>query len=614
MQHFEYDYKLNGWRDGMRQYDNGSLTYDTTYQYDAAGRLEHEIRRNGSGNPLRQADYVYDDVGNRLSMSVSVLGAAPQTTTYGYSNDGLNQLQTVTAGGVTTSYTYDARGDVKEINAGGTITNFTFDARNKVQSVSGGGVNVTYDYDADGNRIRETNSGVTTTYVWDPLTAYGDVIYETQGTVSTERHYTRANGLLLAQQTGTTNIRYLTHDAQGTIRGMLSATGASLLESYDYNAFGDFYEPGTRTTKFAYTGQQYDDATGLYFLRARYYDPAIGRFLSQDPYPVNTGNPMELNRYVYTANNPVNFSDPSGLQMGGYAVRLATLPVAILALGVLGVALAASLQPLIAALVTRTITDTQTGTTSTDTGSSDDEDTKEFNPDDIYQEPVGGSGGSSGDGNDSGDDPGQRPISFAEIVLRIAGGIALTSPYWGSIAAGSGSETGRRAETRTGKRVDTDVDTSDLKLHQYLYRGDSRPPEDIRREGGFFPAVKGATGAPGEIVGHVGGRHVAGGIYAHHYGKYVSTTPDLQIARENSKGKEFDHIVGHVYKIKNPCLTMQPCGAYSAYWAFVQLGLDPTAELDDTNEIVFMGITSNYIESYCVTLPGSDDCGPWIPF
>jgi RHS repeat-associated protein len=48
-------------------------------------------------------------------------------------------------------------------------------------------------------------------------------------------------------------------------------------------------------------------------LWARYYDPAIGRFLSQDPYPVNTGNPMELNRYVYTANNPVNYTDPSGL-------------------------------------------------------------------------------------------------------------------------------------------------------------------------------------------------------------------------------------------------------------------------------------------------------------
>ncbi len=94
------------------------------------------------------------------------------------------------------------------------------------------------------------------------------------------------------------------------------------MEWYEYDAFGELHSStGSTANDYLLTGQQYDAATGLYFLRARYYDPAIGRFLSQDPYPVNTGNPMELNRYVYTANNPVNYADPSGLLADQYAVQ-----------------------------------------------------------------------------------------------------------------------------------------------------------------------------------------------------------------------------------------------------------------------------------------------------
>ncbi|MCI0711833.1 MAG: hypothetical protein L0154_16880, partial [Chloroflexi bacterium] len=493
-QRFEYDYEPNGWRDVMRQYDSGSLTYTIDYNYFLSGRLKNEIRKNGSGQVVQRLNYFYNVVGNRSSLEKITPGGT-DTTTYAYSTDGMNQLQTVTAPGLTTNYTYDARGNVMQINAGSTTTNFTFDARNKVQSVSGSGVNVTYDYDADGNRIRETDNGVTTTYVWDPLTAYGDVIYEST-TGSTDRHYTRANGLLLAQQTGTTNIRYLTHDAQGTSRGMLSATGASLLESYDYNAFGDFYQPSTMTTKFAYTGQQYDAATGLYFLRARYYDPAIGRFLSQDPYPVNTGNPVELNRYVYTANNPVNFSDPSGLVASfEYESLLSRVAKAIGGLAAIGTWVANHYLLIAAILAAIGVVAAVSAATSTGTSTAVDEDTQEFNPDDVYQEPVGGSGGSSGDGNDSGDDPGQRPISFAEIVLRIAGGIALTSPYWGSIAAGSGSETGQRAETRKGKRVRNKKLFYFAEIHDYVPRN----TPDIVADMQTISHIQGIPGMVGQL-------------------------------------------------------------------------------------------------------------------
>ncbi len=84
---------------------------------------------------------------------------------------------------------------------------------------------------------------------------------------------------------------------------------------------------------YLYTGQHYDDLTDLYHLRARYYDSAVGRFLSRDPYPVNLYDPFELNRYIYAGNDPVNFSDPTGtVSLSEYGINLSTKSPAIVIL------------------------------------------------------------------------------------------------------------------------------------------------------------------------------------------------------------------------------------------------------------------------------------------
>lgn len=103
----------------------------------------------------------------------------------------------------------------------------------------------------------------------------------------------------------------------------------NVLTTYSYDAFGNLDEDILDTdieTDYLYTGQQYDPHTELYSLRARYYDTEIGRFMSRDTWAYDYGNPIELNRYVYTANNPATFVDPSGYgfvqDAGNYLSRL----------------------------------------------------------------------------------------------------------------------------------------------------------------------------------------------------------------------------------------------------------------------------------------------------
>jgi RHS repeat-associated protein len=109
---------------------------------------------------------------------------------------------------------------------------------------------------------------------------------------------------------------YFLSDVQGTTRALTTTTGA-IEQSYSYDAFGNLtttIATNAFKTDYLYTGQQYDPATELYSLRARYYDPSVGRFMSRDTWAYNYGNPVELNRYVYAAGNPTRYRDPSGHQ------------------------------------------------------------------------------------------------------------------------------------------------------------------------------------------------------------------------------------------------------------------------------------------------------------
>ena len=192
---------------------------------------------------------------------------------------------------------------------------------------------IKYGYDGEGRRISQKQGSTLTNYLWDEGSAYGDVLLETNGTGALGASYALAGGEVVAQTTST-GTSYLLHDKQGSTRAV-SGTSGSIGESHVYDAYGSLKDvSGTPGTKYLYTGQQFDAPTGLYSLRARYYNTTLGQFLSRDT--VNDG----LNFYGYVHANPINRSDPSGHQ-AAYESAETTRALAVLTTAyVIGVGIA----------------------------------------------------------------------------------------------------------------------------------------------------------------------------------------------------------------------------------------------------------------------------------
>jgi RHS repeat-associated protein len=267
--------------------------------------------------------------GNRLSEKSTVNG---QSSTVQYTYNELDQL--ITAG--TTQYEYDGRGNLELETNGSDVTRYNFDAANRLASVIlPDNTTISNTYDPDGRRVSQAIGTQTTSYLWDETSLYGDVVLETTAGINTS--YVLAGRKLISQSRNGSTSYYL-QDGQGSTRTLTDDSG-SVTDSYSYTAFGEiFSQSGTTENKYLYTGQQFDESTGLYSLRARYFNPAVGRFLSQDSYSVNYNNPIELNRYGYAANSPINFSDPSGMLMVEYALNLrakldAAAPYAAIGMG-----------------------------------------------------------------------------------------------------------------------------------------------------------------------------------------------------------------------------------------------------------------------------------------
>ena len=300
--------------------DNGNRTQHAElngrtvdYTYDDLYRLLTETVTDPTlGN--RSASWTYDAVGNGLTqMETDTRGTT--TTTYVYDdNDRLTSETAVGAAPSTTSYTYDNNGNTLTRVADGVTTTYAYDSRNHLINLNMG--QVTYRYDASGIRMSETAAGLTTNYLVDPNRDYAQVIEESFDlSAEAEVRYTYGDDLIAQhRRTGptTTESRTFHYDGLGSTRLLTDTTGATT-DTYAFTAFGELENSaGVTVNDYLYTGEQYDPNLGFYYLRARYYNPAIGRFPTMDTYAGRMFEPMTLHKYLYANANSPNMIDPSG--------------------------------------------------------------------------------------------------------------------------------------------------------------------------------------------------------------------------------------------------------------------------------------------------------------
>ncbi len=298
--------------------------------------------------------YTYDNVGNRLTMT------APNGI-HNYTYNNIYELTGV-SGAQTHNYQYDAVGNRQIVDGinysannlnqytavgaqpfsydlNGNLTNdgvyaYTYDYENRLTSAIGNSHNASYVYDPFGRRISRTVDGITTKFIYEA----DRIIEERDLNNQLITSYVYGEGideiLTMAKEAQT---YYYFYDGLGSVTDITDNSG-NVVESYQYDVYGQPNITSTIGNRFMFTGREYDNETGLYYYRARYYSPTIGRFLQKDPLTWTPSdervsyqqdivsdmtksllqsrgifNTQLLHSYNYVANNPVNLLDSMGL-------------------------------------------------------------------------------------------------------------------------------------------------------------------------------------------------------------------------------------------------------------------------------------------------------------
>ena len=312
----------------------------TTYSYDPASQVTNILHQlTATSAQINKAEYLYNPVGNRTSLtdrrgaqnfgydpldrltsaSHPLLGI-PQAFAYDPVGNRTTGGSVVNAGNQLTAdtnyaYQYDDNGNLtrKTLLATGNFTQYTYDAENrltKVEEFIAGNptpaFTSTYRYDGLGRRIEKVANGQTKRYIYDGE----DILLEYDGANVLQARYTHGPGIdepIAVTKGGSTFFYH--QDGLGTVTDLTDSTGVTA-KSYSYDAYGNIIDQtGTVEQPYTYTGREFDAETGLYYYRARNYDPASGRFLQEDPIELAGG----VNFYRYSYNNPTNWSDPLGL-------------------------------------------------------------------------------------------------------------------------------------------------------------------------------------------------------------------------------------------------------------------------------------------------------------
>jgi RHS repeat-associated protein len=353
-----YDYTVgaDGKRTGAIETDDQGSTTTFDWVYDELGRLTKETFTDDL-TPANDysAEYFFDLASNRVRKAVDIDsdGLPDDVTDYLYdANDRLTrETFDGQASDTTTFYEYDGTTETKKTvyagihltDPGGTFisqTTNTYNVRGRMESIvvdktgSGGGtITSTYEYNDDGIRVGQTVDDNTTVektvYHVDPNnhTGYAQVLEEGadvdgDGRLDVgeiETTYTLGLDVIAQQSPGVANddTLYFLYDGHGSTRALINAA-LELAEKYAYDAYGNMLpgaglttDPASALTSLLYSGEQ-TDPTGMQYLRARYYNPAVGRFNRLDPFAGNVQVPLSLHKYLYANAGPILHTDPSG--------------------------------------------------------------------------------------------------------------------------------------------------------------------------------------------------------------------------------------------------------------------------------------------------------------
>jgi RHS repeat-associated protein len=323
---------------------------NTDYTYDNLSRLLSVLHKLG-GNTIDGATYTVDAIGNRTVKTNHLPGAPTEAYTY----DAIYQLTQVTQAGPTTteSYTYDPVGNRLSSLAAAT---WSYNASNHLTSISGS-PGTTFTYDNNGNTLTKTDSSGTTTFAWDyenrlasvtlPSTAVVSFRYDPLGrriqkatsSATTIYAYEGDNIVQETDASGTAQARFTmgfsideplaqlrsgaTHfysaDGLGSITSLTNGAGA-IAATYSYDTFGNLTSySGLIVNPFRYTGREWDSEIGIYYYRARFHDASMGRFINEDSIRFRAG----INFFTYVENDPINLTDPKGMQAGMVQAQVA---------------------------------------------------------------------------------------------------------------------------------------------------------------------------------------------------------------------------------------------------------------------------------------------------
>ncbi|MET9466916.1 polymorphic toxin-type HINT domain-containing protein [Streptomyces sp. NPDC006544] len=291
----------------------GPAPYWQQYEYDAMGNRKKLVRKDVTGNAAKDVTttQTFGPKNNTPSTDPQTGGGT------GGPHALMSSTETGPSGTKVTSYTYDAAGNTASVtNTLGTKA-LTWNGQGKLDKVIGTGesAGTSYLYDTGGNQlIRRDPTSTTLNLGTDQIT-----LDTASGKVSNVRTYGAPGGLSITRTTSTTSgskFTYQSSDHHGTGGVQFQASDLTHIRRASDpfgNERGTQPAPGTWAGDKGFIGGTKEKSTGFTLIGAREYDPTTGRFLSPDPV-INAGNPQQWNAYAYSENNPVNKSDPTGLE------------------------------------------------------------------------------------------------------------------------------------------------------------------------------------------------------------------------------------------------------------------------------------------------------------